>query len=48
LLENEKVDQFLATAFGAKREPPNGMMSEAQEKDVRGDVEASRERQAKR
>lgn len=23
LLENERVDQFLATAFGAKREPPN-------------------------
>jgi hypothetical protein len=25
LLENEKVDHFLATAFGAKREPPNAM-----------------------
>lgn len=23
LVENEKVDQFLATAFGTKREPPN-------------------------
>jgi hypothetical protein len=23
LVDNEKVDHFLATAFGAKREPPN-------------------------
>jgi hypothetical protein len=23
LVENEKVDRFLATAFGTKREPPN-------------------------
>jgi hypothetical protein len=29
LVENEKVDHFLATAFGAKREPPNCFRTES-------------------
>lgn len=32
LVENEKVDHFLATAFGSKREPPNSALNGSEEK----------------
>ncbi len=32
LVENEKVDHFLATAFGDKRDPPNGLHTETSKK----------------
>ena len=48
LVENEKVDHFLATAFGAKREPPNFPLSRTQDKPVQGSVRLARTRPAQR
>jgi hypothetical protein len=48
LVENEKVDHFLATAFGQKREPPNGALNGPEEKHVRCDAKVSRSRQVRK
>ena len=45
LLENEKVDQFLATAFGAKREPPNISPARTEETRAARKTSASPKRQ---
>ena len=46
LVENEQVDHFLATAFGAKREPPNAVPNEAEQKRFQGKASASRAQSA--
>jgi len=46
LVENENMDRFLATAFG-KSELANGPLNGPEEKQVRGNVESPRSRQAK-
>jgi len=48
LVENEKVDHFLAAAFGTKREPPNISLNAREEKGSRRRATVSRTRQAKR
>jgi len=48
LVENEKVDHFLATAFGKQREPTDGPLSGPEEKRIRRVVKAPRSRQIKR
>lgn len=48
LVENEKVDHFLAKAFGPKREPPDALLNRLEEKCIRGDTKVSCKRQAKR
>jgi hypothetical protein len=48
LVENEKVDHFLATAFGKQREPADGPMSGPEEKTLRGKTKTPRPRQIKR
>jgi hypothetical protein len=48
LVENEKVDRFLAIAFGKKREPANGSLNGPKEKRIGGKAEVPRSRQAKR
>ena len=47
LVENEKVDQFLATAFGAKREPPNFRLSGTEDKPPQGSVQSAETRPAR-
>jgi len=42
LVENEKVDHFLATAFGQKKEPPNGTLNEPEQKRVQADATSLR------
>jgi hypothetical protein len=46
LVDNEKVDHFLATCFRQKREPAKGPLNAPEEKRIRGKV--SRSRQARR
>ncbi len=48
LVENEKVDHFLATAFGKTREPADGPLSGPEEKRIRRPARTSRSRQIKR
>ena len=48
LVENEKVDHFLAMAFGAKREPPNGPFQRPDERRIRTDAEVPRKRQVRK
>lgn len=48
LVENEKVDRFLATAFGQKREPPNGVSDGPEGKRKRGDSKNQLSRQVKK
>jgi hypothetical protein len=47
LVENEKVDSFLATAFGAKREPPNFPLSGTEDKPPQGSVQLAQTRPAR-
>ena len=48
LVENEKVDHFLATAFGVKREPPNIPLNPVKERRIRVNPRVERKRQANR
>jgi len=48
LVENEKVDYFLATAFGKQREPANGPLNGPEERRIRHAAKAPRSRQIKR
>jgi hypothetical protein len=48
LVENEKVDHFLATAFGAKREPPNFPLSRTEDQPLQGCAWPTRTRPARR
>ena len=48
LVENAKVDHFLATAFGAKREPPNFPLSPTQDKLPQGNVRLAGTRPARK
>jgi hypothetical protein len=48
LVDNEKVDHFLAAAFGQKREPPNHSLSRPVEKRIRSDAEVQPPRQVKK
>jgi hypothetical protein len=41
LVENEKVDDFLAIAFGKRSEPANGSLNSAEEKRVRRTAKAA-------
>lgn len=47
LVENEKVDEFLATAFGREREPPADALSRPDGKRVRGKAHHLRSRPVK-
>ena len=46
LVENAKVDHFLATAFGAKREPPNFLLSRTEDQPLQGCARLARTRPA--
>lgn len=48
LVDNEKVDHFLATAFGSKREPPNGPFQRPDERRIRTAAEVPRKRQVRK
>ena len=48
LVENEKVDHFLATAFGKQSEPADGPFNVPEKKRTRRDANAPRPRQMKR
>lgn len=48
LVENEKVDHFLATAFGTKREPPNTSVAEQLEGRPPGKLTSKRARNVRR
>lgn len=48
LVENEKVDQFLATAFGKQREPADGPSNGPEERRIRRAARTARARQIKR
>jgi hypothetical protein len=48
LVENEKVDHFLATAFGKQREPADGPVSGPERRRLRRAAKTSRLRQIKR
>ena len=48
LVENEKVDDFLATAFGPQCEPKDGQVNVPGKKRVRGKTETRRTRQFRR
>ena len=48
LVENEKVDHFLAAALGKKREPNPGALNRPQEKGIRKNATVGRSRQIKR
>lgn len=48
LVENEKVDHFLATAFGVKREPPNVLPNETEKKRLRSRDGVLRGKQTRR
>src|SRR5207249_1031300 len=48
LVENEKVDHFLATCFRPDREPAKDALNGSEEKRIRGDAKVSRKRQIRR
>jgi hypothetical protein len=48
LVENEKVDHFLATAFGKQREPADGPLNGPEERRIRRAARTARTRQIKR
>jgi hypothetical protein len=48
LVDNEKVDHFLATAFGTRREPPNKLFTVPDEKCRRGTAKPTQTRQVKK
>jgi len=48
LVENEKVDHFLAKTFGARREPPNGPSDKPRETRIRENAKVSRKRHVMR
>ena len=48
LVENEKVDTFLATAFARKREPDDEPSNSPKQKRNRSDAEVSRKRQVRK
>src|SRR6266496_2067362 len=48
LVENDKVDHFLALAFGKKRGRADGAVNRPEENRIRGDVKAPRPRRVKK
>src|SRR6266496_3067006 len=48
LVENERVDHFLASCFRPDREPAKDALNGSEEKRIRGDAKVSRKRQIRR